>query len=263
MKINAKIYKSLLDPKAEALMEHVFRDRMDYLGLMSSALVHELQIPMVIMRGKVESLLRHPQLDPKHSLMEISTECEHLLNLLDSMKFVAPRSADIQLQSLSLHSKVKDVLLFFNKACLEQGISVQVEIPENLKVLSEPNRLKNIIIALMSNAVESFMGPQKFPVKNILIHTISDDYGIHLGISDTGCGMNDIHQKLLMTKPFFSTKQKQGSSGLGLSLSKKMAKDLNLDISFVSEENQGTSFCLSFPKAIYSVGSASSPSSSS
>lgn len=263
MKFKPQVYKSLLDPKSEELLDHVYQDRMEYLGLMSSAMVHQLQIPLVIMRGKIESYLRYPQRSPQQTLIEISEETQYLLKLLESMVFVAPRSKEIQFEMIDLRNLLEKLLIIFQGTCTERSISLNLEIPEGLKVHTEPNRMRNILIALITNAVDSFLTVPAGQVRNILIHTRSDSRGIHLIISDTGCGMNQDVQKKLLTQAFFSTKQQQASSGLGLALAKKIASDLKVDIGFLSEEGRGTSFSLTFPRNLYSLESNSDSSSDS
>ena len=77
------------DENFDKMMDLIFRDRMEHLGLMSSALVHELYTPLIIIRGRIESLLRHRGQNIEAGLQEISTECHHLLKLLESLTFVS------------------------------------------------------------------------------------------------------------------------------------------------------------------------------
>ncbi len=263
MKLKPTAYKSILDPKSEELLEHVFHDRMEYLGIMSSAVVHQLQIPLIIMRGKVESYLRHPELSPKQTLSEFAKEFESLLKLLDSMVFVSPSSREIKQEALSIKSLIEKLMIIFESACTSNAISYQINIDPELKIYSEPNRLKHILLALITNAVDSFRDLDKAMSRNILFHTRCDAQGIHLIISDTGCGMSEQVQKKILTQAFFSTKHHQASSGLGLALARKMASDLKIDMNFLSEEGKGTSFSLTFPKNLYSLGSKSESSSDS
>lgn len=261
MKSKTQNYNNLLDTKSEELMEHIFQDRMEYLGLMSSAVVYQMQIPLIIMRGKIESYLRHPERSPQQTLSDLSSECEQMLKLLEGMIFVAPKGRTIQLQRIDLKSTVEKLFVLFERSCTENAISLKAEVQKDLQVHTEPNRLRNILIALINNAIESFLEPNASKIKNILIYTKTDERGIHLVISDTGCGMSEESQQKLLTENFFSTKQARASSGLGLPMARKMAADLKIDFSFFSEESKGSSFNLIFPKNLYSLDS-SSPSSS-
>lgn len=229
------------------IVEIIFRDRMKYLGLLSSAVVHELQTPLVIIRGFAESLLRNPSQNPAVNLREISKESEHLLKILAAMIFVAPAIEQIKIQNLSLRDVLNQVIIFFEKTCLEKGISLRVDVDDHLRIESEPNRLKSILISIINNAVESFESVSRNDVKSITIHTQRDEKNLHLIISDTGVGICPVVQEQILKNLFFSIKKMQKKSGLGLVMAQKMANDLKIKIGFLSEEFRGTSFTLSFP----------------
>ena len=249
-----KKVNSLL-PKSDEILEFIFRDRMEHLGVMSSALVHEMQTPLVIMRGRVESLLRHPEQDVERGLREISEECRHLLKLLDSMTFVSSGDKQPLSENLALYSLVDDVLVFFENICIEKGITLRNEVPTSIRINSDPARIKSILMSLIKNSVESFAKSTTESQRSIVIHTQKDPKCLHLVVSDTGSGMCPLVQTRVFKTPFFSTKVNHKGSGLGLSLAQKMANDLKLEISFVSHEDRGTSFSLSFPTNIYSIDS--------
>jgi signal transduction histidine kinase len=242
---NAKVVKVSADQNFEGMMEIIFRDRMEHLSLMSSALVHELYTPLIIIRGRVEGLLRHPEQNVDQGLKEVSAECQHLLKLLESLTFMASSDARIKISNMCLKSIVDDVLILFEKICLDRGISLTVDIPDTLRIDTEPDRLKNILISLLSNAMESFDRMAKGGIRNVLIHTQQDRKKVHLIISDTGSGMSPTIQSRILKSEFFSTKSHQGL-GVGLVLAQKIANDLKIGLSFISQEGQGTTFTLSF-----------------
>ncbi len=236
------------------LVEIIFRDRMKYLSLLSSAIVHELHTPMVIIRGLAESLLRNSNQNPHANIREISKESEHLIKILEAMAFVSTSVEKVKMQNLSLKNILDQVVVFFEQTCLEKKISLRIEVEDLLRVESEPNRLKSILITLISNAVESFDNMTTNKIKSITIHAKKEKKNLHLIISDTGIGMCPLIQERILKGLFFNTKDRQQKSGLGLALAQKMAMDLNIDLGFVSEELRGTSFTLSFPQNVHSIG---------
>lgn len=237
------------------IMEFILRDRMEHLSLMSLALVHQFQTPLIIMRGQVEALLRHPEKNSTPGLQVMADECKSLLQLLDAMTFIMPAGGGQDKRFSQLNQVVRDVLIFFEKTCLDHNISIRADISASIQVRAEPNRLKNILIALISNAVDSFDKKDSGQVRSISLHIQQEARDINLLISDTGIGMSAEVQAQVLRVPFFSTKSHQKGSGLGLSLAQKMCKDLGLELSFVSQEGQGTTFSLCFPLAAYSLES--------
>ena len=235
------------------LVEIIFRDRMKYLSLLSSAVVHELHTPLVIIRGLAESLLRSSAQNSNANLKEIAKESENILKILEAMAFVSTSVDKIKLQNLSLKELVDQAVIFFEQKCLEKGISLRLEIEDHLRIETEPNRLKSILIAVMNNAIESFNNLPADKIRSISIHSQNDKKNLHLIIADTGTGMcADLQDRVLKGMPLDFT-DKQQVTGLGLALAQKMALDLKIELSFFSEETKGTSFTLSFPQNIHTI----------
>lgn len=230
------------------VLEIIFRDRLNYSTLVSAAIDHGLHTPIVIIKGLAEILLRNPDQDPHENLKKISKEADHILKLLAAMTFVAPIEP-VQMQNLSLRDVVDRVVIYFEKRCLENGISLKVNINQNLRVEADPNRLKSILISLLQNAVESFEHVAASAPRSILVHTQSHDGRLDLVVSDTGSGMTSQMQDNVINKIFVDKTENQHlESHLGLALAQKMSNDLGVKLGVVSEDKKGTSFTLSFPK---------------
>lgn len=231
----------------DEILEVIFRDRLRYAALLSAAVDHELHTPLVIIRGLAESLLRKPGSNEQARLQEISREAEHLLKILDAMSFVSPADP-IQMQNVSLKEKINQVVVFFEKSCLEKGISIRVDVEDHLRIESEPNRLKSILIALMQNAVDSFKDMSGNELKSVTIHARNNKEHLHLIISDTGEGMSIESQNHINNEIFSNRKNLNLKSHMGLTLAQKMANDLKIKLAFVSEKSRGTTFTLTFVK---------------
>lgn len=231
----------------DEMLEIIFQDRVRYSSLHSAAVNHELQTPLVIIRGLAESLLRNQIKDPQAHLREIANEADRLLKVLDAMVFIPPPEP-FQMQNISLRSIIEQVIIFFEKTCLEKGISLQIDVAEHLRVEAEPSRLKSILSALIQNAIESFEDKPKTETKNITIHAQDAADGLHLSISDTGSGISNEIQKKIVEEIFERRNILPIKLGLGLAFAKKLANDLNIKLGFVSEKFRGTNFTLTFKK---------------
>jgi signal transduction histidine kinase len=232
---------------ADDMLEIIFHDRIRFASLHSAAMSHELYTPLVIIRGLAESLLRKPNQDPQPHLREISSEAERLLKIIDAMVSLSP-AEPLSLQKISLREMIDRVTIFFERECLEKGISIRIDVDEKINIESEPHRLKSILGALIQNAIEAFENKPAREVKSITIHAEEVAEGIHLTISDTGMGIPNEVQKKIAEQIFSNKKSFEIKSGLGLAMAHKMATDLGIKLGFVSEKSRGSSFTLTIKK---------------
>jgi len=102
--------------------------------------------------------------------------------------------------------------------------------------------------------------------QNIIINRSSNDYEekpepgdyVKITISDTGCGI----PKEIITKifdPFYTTKEKDKGSGLGLAMVYGFIKRMNGHISVYSEEEIGTTFRIYLPRSMSRAGPTENP----
>lgn len=230
------------------VLEIIFRERLKYSALVSSAIDHGLHTPLIIIKGLAEMSLRQPDQDPRANLRKISNEADQLLKLLSNMSFVAT-AEPLQIQNISLRTAVDGVVIFFEKRCLHDGISLKVDVPENIRIEADPHRLNHILISLIQNAVDSFDNMSPSAPRSIVLHTQNHEGRLDLVISDTGTGIEPHIQEKVVDKILMEKSEGTSlNSYLGLALAKKMADDVGAKIRYVTEKQKGTSFTVSFPK---------------
>jgi len=123
--------------------------------------------------------------------------------------------------------------LFFNP---QDGI-------ENVKFRANLGRFQQIIMNLLSNAKDAVTNADE---KSIEIGLWSQGTLLKLKVRDTGTGIPS-HIKDRVFDPFFTSKEVNKGSGIGLYLVHNFIKELNGNISFESSESNGTCFTLSIP----------------
>ena len=130
-------------------------------------------------------------------------------------------------------------------------IDIKVEIDEELECDSYPGALSQISINLIQNAqVHAFDGRKKGVIKVKAQRNEKEGFedAVELIFEDDGVGMSEsVAQNAF--DPFFTTKAATGGSGIGLSLSSKLAKTaLGGSLSVDREYTTGARFVLRFPK---------------
>ncbi len=112
--------------------------------------------------------------------------------------------------------------------------------PDISQVLGSPEQIQQVFINLFMNAIEAMDSKG-----TISIETQNQPGKVVVHISDTGRGMPpEILEKIF--KPFFTTKSEK-STGIGLTISKKIIESHKGNISAESAQGKGTTFTISFP----------------
>ncbi len=226
------------------------RAKSEFLANMS----HEIRTPMNAILGYADLLLDEGATDDhrRRCVDTIRRNGGHLLALIDDIldlsKIEAGKMA-IERIECSPAQIAADVEALMRLPAKERKLSLSIEvsgrIPETIQ--SDPTRLRQILVNLVSNAVKfTEEGGVRIIVR---MATDPDDPDPRLAyeVVDTGIGISD-EQASKLFKPFtqadMSTTRRFGGTGLGLAISQHLARMLGGDITFQSIEGEGTEFRL-------------------
>ncbi|MEM8781332.1 MAG: ATP-binding protein [Planctomycetota bacterium] len=213
---------------------------------------HEIRTPMTAILGYAD-LMRDPSLTGPHRREHLDTirrNGEHLLVILNDILDVSKIEAGqmtverIETRPLLLLEQSLDLL---KVRAQETEISLTLEpvfpLPET--IASDPVRFRQVILNLVGNAV-------KFsPHGTVTVRPSFDaeQQRLAIEITDNGIGMND-EQVAALFRPFTqaddSTTRKFGGTGLGLTISKRLAEMLGGDITVSSQPQRGSTFTVTF-----------------
>jgi len=145
-------------------------------------------------------------------------------------------------------AEIKQVLQIINHRLLKNNLSVNFNGPETLKTYGDALRFSQIILNLLSNAIEAY---KTLPIRErrpILIRLTTRQKYFILNLKDYGTGIKPENLKKIF-EPFFSTKTQTDSSlGIGLSSVKKIVEvDFRGRLKVKSAYNHGTEFTLIIP----------------
>jgi signal transduction histidine kinase len=133
-------------------------------------------------------------------------------------------------------------------------IDVQLDLDPALPVImAEHNRLEQVFINLVSNAIDAMDEKVNQPdaadkLKKLVIKSFAENSHVLVYVTDTGTGMSE-EVKNKIFEPFFTTKKVGKGTGLGVSISYGIVKDYGGNIDIESEIGKGTTFKLMFPAA--------------
>ena len=115
------------------------------------------------------------------------------------------------------------------------------------KVALDPEGIHNVLLNLMSNAIDAcIFDTDKRKKWWVKVRTALDGETIIFEVSDNGCGMDEEVKRKLFTS-FFSTKGGKGT-GLGLLVTQKIVKEHGGTIEVKSKQGEGSTFTVKIPK---------------
>jgi PAS domain S-box-containing protein len=232
-------------------LEHANRAKSDFLATMS----HELRTPLNSILGLSESLLeqrRGPLNDHQQkSLQTIEASGQHLLNVINDILEVSK----IEAGKLSIHPdriSVKEVcessLNFVRELAFKKAVSLEFQSdPSVHSVYADPQRLKQILVNLLNNAVKFTSENEKVSLE---VYPNVERDQIHFSITDKGVGIAPDDLKKLFT-PFTqldsSLAREHAGTGLGLVLVYKMTELHGGSVQVESEVGKGSRFTIVLP----------------
>lgn len=231
--------------------------RLAAIGEMAAGIGHEINNPLAIIKGFLiitKKLLSKPKIDK-----------EKIINKIDKMDLASSRIENI-VRGLRTFSRTEtDEITHFNPVeVLQESIDMLTEIYERNGIAISLNnqaktsylfgnrgRWQQIIMNLFSNARDAL---ENIPQKDIVINTKVENQKFILEFRDSGHGIPDeIKDKVF--NPFFTTKEVNKGTGIGLSMVHTIVQQFDGQIEVAS--NAGTTFTLVFPCEL--VASDSNP----
>jgi signal transduction histidine kinase len=236
---------------------------------------HELRTPLAAIVGFVD-LLRdgsYGELGPRMvgPVERIQASAEHLQALVDQILDLARLSAgrlEVQREPLSLRAFVIDVVSEVEPLIIEKGLALSIQVPATLpRISTDPTHLRQILVNLVGNAVK-FTAAGSITVRATLVNDPGGLTGeravrqrpllaaggalIALQVVDTGIGIAEKDQQRIFDEfeqvdPGSRTDSARRGTGLGLTITRRLARLLEGDITVESAPGRGSSFTCWLP----------------
>lgn len=233
--------------------------KMQALNHLTGGVAHEFNNLMAIILGSIDliqPLLKDNELVNKKiaTIEQAASQGAELTSKLQAFS----KTKSSELQTMDINDEIREILPILVSA-LTSEIQIELELADGLWHVDMPRgEFKEAVINLVINARHAMDGngrlgistcnlkiANSYQARNLLCQP--GDYVV-LTVSDTGVGIaEDIIDKIM--DPFFTTKNKATSSGLGLSMVYGLVQRVHGDVKVESKPGEGAKFSVYLPKS--------------
>jgi PAS domain S-box-containing protein len=228
-----------------------------------ASMSHELRTPINAILGYNTLLLDHiyGPLNEKQTqgVRRAQKAAKHLLELVNDVLDLSKIEAgkiELQLQPVPFPTLIEDLFVTMRPLADERGSNLSLVVEgEPRKIISDPRRVRQILINLLSNAIKFGNGK---PIQ--VICTGQEDGSVRIDVVDHGVGIaaEDIPKIFDEFVQLQKTHNEQGT-GLGLPISSRLATLLNGRLECRSTPGEGSTFTLFLPPNVDTGAPSSQP----
>ncbi len=218
-------------------------DRLAIIGQLAAGVAHELNEPLGSILGFAQLIGKAPSLteDASRDLSKIIKASLYAREVIKKL-LVFAREVPAHMEEVNLNTIILDGLYFFEARCAKSQIEIVRSLAAGLpKIMGDSSQLNQVLINLVVNAIHAMPGGGK-----LIIQTSYDGNSATLSVEDTGTGMpDDVRARIFL--PFFTTKDVNEGTGLGLAVVHGIVTAHNAEIKVDSIQGKGTRFDIRFP----------------
>ncbi|MCJ9430176.1 sensor histidine kinase [Kordiimonas marina] len=223
-----------------------------------AAMSHELRTPLNAIIGFAEAFEQETfgRLEGAYQsyATDIRKSGQHLLGLINDILDVAVIESgglSLQVDDLSLEQVISKAVHMNMDAAHKKGLDTKaLAVTSDLWVRADDRRTTQIFVNLLSNAIK--FTPEGGQIGIEISHK-PDDAQVQVTVWDTGIGISEEHQGAVFVKFHQVTEhiysRKQEGTGLGLHISRELARKMEGDILLESAEGEGSRFTVLLPVA--------------
>ncbi len=216
---------------------------------------HEIRTPFHGLMGML-SLLRETGLTPRQiDYLRTATEsADHLLALLNDildMSHLESGRMTLARAPVDLRAMLRDIEALMRPQAMAKGLALHIDadpaVPERIQ--ADPTRVKQVVFNLLSNAIKfSDHGSVVLDVRRG--HGADGSATLLFIVTDTGVGMDERTVAQLFSRFMqadTSRSRRHGGTGLGLEISRNLARLMGGDITVRSRPGEGSRFAFEMP----------------
>src|SRR5262245_12433554 len=233
--------------RMSAELELLERSRRDLVANVS----HELKTPITAIRAHLENLadgIEQPDRDTMQVMLNQTERLGRLVDQLLDLSKLESGEVPLQLEPMSLAPAVEQVISEFSVGRAVTDISLRDDVPDDLWVEADQERIHQVLFNLVDNAVR--FTP---PGGAVTIRAWRDEDRVQIELHDTGVGVAPEHLPRLFERFYRAdparSRDDGGGTGIGLAIARSIVEGHGGRITAASQPGNGATFTFDLPAA--------------
>jgi len=227
------------------------------LAELTAGIAHEMAQPLTGIKGIAQNMIddiNYEEFDNMQAVSELLKICamvDKATIIIEHIRNFSKRSF-LNMKYTDLNKVILDAIDLVRIQLRRHDIDVVLSLDEDInKIYGDPISLEQLVLNIVINARDAIIEDRKHHEHQgkINITTVSNNDMVILKIEDNGPGIpHDVMKNIW--SPFFSTKRKSNSLGIGLSITSKILREHGASVNVTSGEEKpetGTIFEITFP----------------
>jgi signal transduction histidine kinase len=218
-----------------------------------ASMSHELRTPINAVIGystlMLDNIYGPLNTKQKEGLQRTLKAARHLLELVNDVLDLSKIEAgkiELSLQPVMFPALIDDLFVTVRPLADEYGSTLSLTMDsEPFNIVSDPRRVRQILLNLLSNAIKFGEGK---PIR--VVCKQCDDKGVEIEVVDEGVGIAKEDITRIFEEFVQVSESKQPGTGLGLPISRRLAQLLDGSLTVCSTPGQGSAFRLTLPASL-------------
>ena len=209
---------------------------------LTTNIAHELRTPISAIRGELEAMIDGLIPIDKEHLQSLYAEIGRLRKIIEGIEELSQAEASsryLRKTIFPLYPFLEGISGRFGMLFAEKGVGIELSCDEKLTINADPDRLSQIVINLLSNALKATESGG-----NVMITANEGPTGTVIEVGDSGSGIADEDIPFIFERFYRGAK---GGLGIGLTIVRELIEAHGGTITARSDAGKGAVFTLTFP----------------
>ncbi|HZE95395.1 MAG TPA: ATP-binding protein [Planctomycetota bacterium] len=218
-------------------------EKLAAIGQLAAGIAHELNTPLASIAGYAEELgeiVRGSDGKIVQYTGVIRSQTERCKAITQSLLNFA-RKSEIRVQAVDVNAVVREAIDYLRFKKRAPQLRIETDLVDVPPVQADPGQLLQVFLSILINAADAVEGGGTITVRT------RAGKEVQVAVSDTGMGIPPENLKKVF-EPFFTTKEPGEGTGLGLSLSYGIVKQMGGTIDLRSKVGEGTEVTIALPR---------------